>query len=93
MVTNNNPSRGRMSPRSKIWGQVKRSRMEEIYPSAPSAIYTTMARKGNGANSKGNGCFECGAPGHFKRDCLKLKNTDGGNGSAQGWVYAVGNAS
>nr|GEW61349.1 reverse transcriptase domain-containing protein [Tanacetum cinerariifolium] len=23
---------------------------------------------------KGNGCFECGAPGHFKRDCLKLKN-------------------
>ncbi|GJX80742.1 putative reverse transcriptase domain-containing protein [Tanacetum coccineum] len=48
--------------------------------------------KGNGANPKGNGCFECGAPGHFKRDCPKLKNKDGGNGSAQGWVYAVGNA-
>ncbi|GJW42970.1 putative reverse transcriptase domain-containing protein [Tanacetum coccineum] len=29
--------------------------------------------------------------GHFKRDCPKLKNKDGGNGSAQGWVYAVGN--
>ncbi|GJU81656.1 putative reverse transcriptase domain-containing protein [Tanacetum coccineum] len=41
---------------------------------------------------KGNGCFECGAPGHFKRDCPKLKNKDGGNGDAQGWVYAVGNA-
>ncbi|GJU03569.1 putative reverse transcriptase domain-containing protein [Tanacetum coccineum] len=41
---------------------------------------------------KGNGCFECGAPGHFKRDCPKLKNKDGGNGNAQGWVYAVGNA-
>ncbi|GJX31817.1 putative reverse transcriptase domain-containing protein [Tanacetum coccineum] len=40
----------------------------------------------------GNGCFECGAPGHFKRDCPKLKNKDGGNGNAQGWVYAVGNA-
>ncbi|GKF33706.1 putative reverse transcriptase domain-containing protein [Tanacetum coccineum] len=39
-----------------------------------------------------NGCFECGAPGHFKRDCLKLKNKDGGNGNAQGWLYAVGNA-
>nr|GEW63511.1 transposon Ty3-G Gag-Pol polyprotein [Tanacetum cinerariifolium] len=26
---------------------------------------------------KGNGCFECGAPGHFKRDCPKLKNKDG----------------
>ncbi|GJR16146.1 putative reverse transcriptase domain-containing protein [Tanacetum coccineum] len=35
----------------------------------------------------------CGRqPGHFKRDCPKLKNKDGGNGNAQGWVYAVGNA-
>ncbi|GJS94462.1 putative reverse transcriptase domain-containing protein [Tanacetum coccineum] len=50
------------------------------------------AQKDNRAVPKGNGCFECGAPGHFKRDCPKLKNKDGGNGSAQGWVYAVGNA-
>ncbi|GKF66349.1 putative reverse transcriptase domain-containing protein, partial [Tanacetum coccineum] len=49
--------------------------------------------KGNRAAPKGNGCFECGALGHFKRDCPKLKNKDGGNGNAQGWVYAVGNAS
>ncbi|GKB42696.1 putative reverse transcriptase domain-containing protein [Tanacetum coccineum] len=49
-------------------------------------------QKGNGANPKGNGCFECGAPGHFKRDCPKLKNKDGGNGNAKGWVYAVRNA-
>ncbi|GJU99953.1 putative reverse transcriptase domain-containing protein [Tanacetum coccineum] len=49
-------------------------------------------QKGNGTNPKGDGCFECGAPGHFKRDCPKLKNKDEGNGSAQGWVYAVGNA-
>ncbi|GKF12141.1 putative reverse transcriptase domain-containing protein, partial [Tanacetum coccineum] len=49
-------------------------------------------QKGNGANPKRDGCFKCGAPGHFKRDCLKLKNKDRGNGSAQGWVYAVGNA-
>ncbi|GJV43263.1 putative reverse transcriptase domain-containing protein [Tanacetum coccineum] len=48
--------------------------------------------KGNGAAPKGNGCFECGAPGHFKRDCPKLNNKDRGNGNAQGWVYAVGNA-
>ncbi|GJZ33095.1 putative reverse transcriptase domain-containing protein [Tanacetum coccineum] len=49
-------------------------------------------QKGNGAAPKGNGCFERGAPGHFKRDCPKLKNKDGENGNAQGWVYAVGNA-
>ncbi|GJR57454.1 putative reverse transcriptase domain-containing protein [Tanacetum coccineum] len=45
--------------------------------------------KGNGTAPKGNGCFECGATGHFKRDYPKLKNRDGGNGNAQGWVYAV----
>ncbi|GJS80504.1 putative reverse transcriptase domain-containing protein [Tanacetum coccineum] len=51
-----------------------------------------ITQKGNGAAPKGNGCFKCGAPGHFKRDCPKLKNKDGGNRNAQGWVYAVGNA-
>ncbi|GJS75429.1 putative reverse transcriptase domain-containing protein [Tanacetum coccineum] len=44
-----------------------------------------------GTAPKGNSCFECGALGHFKRDCPKLKNKNGGNGNAQGWVYAVGN--
>ncbi|GJR29363.1 putative reverse transcriptase domain-containing protein [Tanacetum coccineum] len=29
--------------------------------------------------------------GNFKRDYPKLKNKDGGNKNAQGWVYAVGN--
>nr|GFA68808.1 putative reverse transcriptase domain-containing protein [Tanacetum cinerariifolium] len=41
---------------------------------------------------KGNGCLKCGASGHFKRDCPKLKNKNGGNRNAQGWVYAVRNA-
>ncbi|GJV36957.1 putative reverse transcriptase domain-containing protein [Tanacetum coccineum] len=49
-------------------------------------------QKGNGEAPKGNGCFECGAPWHFKKDCSKLKNKNGGNGNAQGWVYVVGNA-
>ncbi|GJX50544.1 putative reverse transcriptase domain-containing protein [Tanacetum coccineum] len=54
-------------------------------------INVANTQKGNGAAPKGNGCFECGAPGHFKRDCPKLKNKDGGLGM-QGVVLAVRNA-
>nr|GEZ88739.1 reverse transcriptase domain-containing protein [Tanacetum cinerariifolium] len=46
------------------------------------------AQRDNRAIPKGNGCFECGAPGHFKRNYPKLKNKDEGNVNAQGWVYA-----
>nr|GFB60972.1 reverse transcriptase domain-containing protein [Tanacetum cinerariifolium] len=35
-------------------------------------------------------CTKCQR--HFKRDCPKLNNKNGGNGNAQGWVYDVGNA-
>ncbi|GJV89865.1 putative reverse transcriptase domain-containing protein [Tanacetum coccineum] len=49
-------------------------------------------RRAMGQPPKGNGCFEYEVAGHFKRDCPKLKNKDGGNRNAQGWVYAVGNA-
>ncbi|GJZ29477.1 putative reverse transcriptase domain-containing protein [Tanacetum coccineum] len=45
---------------------------------------------------EGNGCFECGAQGHFKRNCPKLNNNDrgnqAGNNRAPAKVYAVGNA-
>nr|GFB44493.1 hypothetical protein [Tanacetum cinerariifolium] len=50
------------------------------------------AQRNNGENSKGNVCFECGATGHFKRDCSKLKNKDGEKVNAPGWVYEAGNA-
>nr|GFC60143.1 hypothetical protein [Tanacetum cinerariifolium] len=52
----------------------------------------TNNRGSNGPNPRGNGCFECGNPRHFKKDCPKLNNKNEGNGNAQGWVYAVGNA-
>nr|GEU34751.1 hypothetical protein [Tanacetum cinerariifolium] len=60
----------------------------------PSSDNTNVAnaQRNNGANPKGNGCFECGATWHFKRDNPKLKNKDREKVNAPGWVYAVGNA-
>ncbi|GJZ51324.1 putative reverse transcriptase domain-containing protein, partial [Tanacetum coccineum] len=65
---------------------------DRMSPRSSSNTNVTNAQKDNRAVPKGNGCFECEASGHFKRDCPKLKNKDGGNGNAQGWVYAVRNA-
>ncbi|GKB15108.1 putative reverse transcriptase domain-containing protein [Tanacetum coccineum] len=36
-------------------------------------------RNNNNNNQQGNGCFECGAQGHFKRNCPKLNNNDRGS--------------
>nr|GEW55432.1 putative reverse transcriptase domain-containing protein [Tanacetum cinerariifolium] len=53
-------------------------------------------RNNNNNNQKGNSFYECGAQGHFKRNCLKLKNNNRGNqgrnDNAQARVYVVGNA-
>nr|GEU89893.1 hypothetical protein [Tanacetum cinerariifolium] len=61
-------------------------------PKSSSNANVTNFQRNNGENPKGNGCFECGGTGHFKRDCPKLKNKDGEKGNAPGWVYAIGNA-
>nr|GEX96547.1 putative reverse transcriptase domain-containing protein [Tanacetum cinerariifolium] len=68
-------------------------KMESVFNISGSTGNTnaTNNRGGNGPNPRGNGCFEWGNPGHFKRDCPKLNNKNGGNGNAQGWVYVVGN--
>ncbi|GJS47828.1 zinc finger BED domain-containing protein RICESLEEPER 2-like protein [Tanacetum coccineum] len=44
MVTNSNPSKGRMSPKSTTWGRAKGSLMGDPCLSATSAISTTTAR-------------------------------------------------
>nr|GEX50787.1 hypothetical protein [Tanacetum cinerariifolium] len=71
-----------------IYGSVK-----ALKPKTLSSSNTNVgnAQRNNRAKPKGNGCFECGATRHFKRDCPKLKNKDRGKVNARGWVYAVGN--
>ncbi|GKF73659.1 putative reverse transcriptase domain-containing protein, partial [Tanacetum coccineum] len=45
------------------------------------------------ANQRVLTCFKCGAQGHFKINCPKLKNINqAGNGNAMARAYAVGNA-
>ncbi|GKB39626.1 putative reverse transcriptase domain-containing protein, partial [Tanacetum coccineum] len=50
----------------------------------------------NNNNQKGNGCYECRAQGHFRRNYPKLRNNDrgnqAGNDRAPAKVYVVGNA-
>nr|GEU93466.1 reverse transcriptase domain-containing protein [Tanacetum cinerariifolium] len=99
MVTNSRPLKGKMSPGSTIWGQVRRSRTVGICPRhfardcrSYGNANATNAQRNNEENPKGIGCFECGATGHFKRDCPKLKNKDWEKVDAPGWVYVVGNA-
>nr|GFC36697.1 hypothetical protein [Tanacetum cinerariifolium] len=73
-------------------GSAEKKTYEGNAPKSTGNTNATNNRGGNGPNLKGNDCFECGNPGYFKRDCPKLNNKNKGNGNAQGWVYAVGNA-
>nr|GFC93159.1 hypothetical protein [Tanacetum cinerariifolium] len=73
-------------------GTGERKPYEGSLPKSFGNANVANAQRDGKETPKGNGCFECGASGHFKRDCPKLRNKNGGNRNAQGWVYAVGNA-
>nr|GFC59302.1 hypothetical protein [Tanacetum cinerariifolium] len=64
----------------------KKKTYEGNAPKSTGNTNATNKRGGNGPNPRGNGCFECGNPRHYKRDCPKLKNKNEGNRNAQGWV-------
>ncbi|GJT18101.1 putative reverse transcriptase domain-containing protein [Tanacetum coccineum] len=46
--------------------------------------------RAQGANTNAIVCFECGAPGHFRKDCPQWKNKNQGNGNGVARAYAVG---
>ncbi|GJV25277.1 putative reverse transcriptase domain-containing protein [Tanacetum coccineum] len=46
--------------------------------------------RAQGENTNAIICFECGAPGHFKKDCPQWKNKNKGNGNGVARAYAVG---
>ncbi|GJT68711.1 putative reverse transcriptase domain-containing protein [Tanacetum coccineum] len=62
------------------------------YKSRPATANNNQ--RAQGANKRVLTCFECGAQGHFRSDCLKLKNGNqgnhAGNGNAVARAYAVG---
>nr|GEW51729.1 hypothetical protein [Tanacetum cinerariifolium] len=73
-------------------GTCERKPYSGSFPKSSGNANVVNAQRSNWANPKGNGCFEYGASGHFKRDCPKLKNKDGEKVNAPGWVYPIGNA-
>nr|GEU96415.1 reverse transcriptase domain-containing protein [Tanacetum cinerariifolium] len=90
-----------------LLGQEIRSLMEGPNIYVPSAIITMMGpvhrnspannnnnnQGANGTNARGITCFECRVLGHYKSDCLKLKNGNQGNqarnGNAVAKAYAL----
>ncbi|GJU27767.1 putative reverse transcriptase domain-containing protein [Tanacetum coccineum] len=99
ITTNNNRTRGRTLAGLMQKGLVKRNLMEDLNLCAQNATITMMVNVLQNAQvqqSQKPTCYECGAQGHFKRDCPKLKNKNhgkqGGNGNDPAKMYAVGRA-
>ncbi|GJT63571.1 putative reverse transcriptase domain-containing protein [Tanacetum coccineum] len=105
LVTTNKPSKGKNVAQSLQNGTGERKLMGDPCQVQQVPFSTTMARStqmvpqcnkdrafAQDCRNAGNANVAKRLGRHFKRDCPKLKNKDGGNRNAQGWVYAVGNA-
>ncbi|GJU08770.1 hypothetical protein Tco_1125200 [Tanacetum coccineum] len=89
------PFRGRMVANVTLYEtQRKEALLGDLCPSAmaPSAIHSPQWPVHPESQVQQSRAIARDCRRHYKRDySTKLKNKDGGNGNAQGWVYAVGN--
>nr|GEX86687.1 hypothetical protein [Tanacetum cinerariifolium] len=92
MVTNSRSPKRQNVARVYNMGIGERKPYSGNLPKSSGDANVVNAQRNNGANPKGNGYFDCGATGHFKRDCPKFKNKDGEKVNSPGWVYAAENA-
>ncbi|GJS28763.1 putative reverse transcriptase domain-containing protein [Tanacetum coccineum] len=71
-------------------GMVRTNRTDDLNLCAPNA--TTITK--DNVHQAGCACYECGAQGHYKKDCPKLRNKNkgnqAGNGNGMARAYDVG---
>ncbi|GKB36042.1 putative reverse transcriptase domain-containing protein [Tanacetum coccineum] len=85
MITNNNNrTRGRTLAGLMLQGLVRRN-LTEDQPLSTANANTANNQSGTRAGQKPT-FYECGAQGHFKRDCPKLKNNNHGNQGGNGKI-------
>nr|GEW54370.1 putative reverse transcriptase domain-containing protein [Tanacetum cinerariifolium] len=92
-ANSNNRTRGRILAGLTLRDLVKRHLMEDLSLCALTNVNTANNQRGNETGQKPT-CYECGAQGHFKKDCPKLNYNNRGNQDrnaiAPAKVYALG---
>ncbi|GJW95442.1 putative reverse transcriptase domain-containing protein [Tanacetum coccineum] len=90
------PNKRQNTGRAYTAGSGEKKPYGDLNPYALNETITMMVHVLPDATSQKPTYYECGAQGHFKRDCPKLKNNNrgnqAGNGNAPAKVYAVGHA-
>nr|GEY02517.1 putative reverse transcriptase domain-containing protein [Tanacetum cinerariifolium] len=86
--TNSSLSKGIMWQGPILLGLVRRRCTEDLNLCAPNATTITKGSMHEGATYCVT-CYECGIHGHYKKDCLKLRNKNQGNQDGNGNIMAT----